>query len=150
MLVDALHKKPSIFFVSVFLLLLCLMAYTASLRVGFVLDARYVVAKNPVIKQPALYKRILTGDLFNSYKEPFSRKLQYYRPVPLASLALDYRLFRLNAWGYHLANVIIHFFNSFLVFLLIVEIFREEKLAILCSAIFCIMPVQEWVVNYIV
>lgn len=41
-----------------------------------------------------------------------------WHPLALISLAVDYAIWGLNPWGYHLANVTLHSFNTLLVFIL--------------------------------
>lgn len=116
---------------------------------GFVLDDHYVVAQNPVIKNPSLYPRILTANLFAANRMPES-KLNYYRPFLAASLAFDYRIWGLNTFGYRMVNVLLHAFNSILVFILFLLLFKNRDMAVLASLGFCVLPVHEWVVRYIV
>jgi len=43
---------------------------------------------------------------------------QYWHPVTWLSLMLDYKLFGLNAGGYHSTNVLLHIFSALLLFML--------------------------------
>ncbi|MFH1359778.1 MAG: tetratricopeptide repeat protein [Candidatus Omnitrophota bacterium] len=142
-------SKPSRPLIALFLLGLCLTLYAGSMKAGFVIDAHYAVERNPVIKQPALYYKIFTEDFFSATDDPFLQKMYYYRPVPLVTLAIDYRLWKLKPFGYHFSNCLLHAINAFLIFCLITALFKNDALAFLTSVFFCILPTQEWVVNYI-
>jgi len=61
---------------------------------------------------------LLTTPL-TSGKDPYSFFFQgriYYRPLLYLSLAVDFAIWHLNAFGYHLANIVFHSLNSLLVF----------------------------------
>lgn len=148
--INSKNKKSSKILIALFLFVLCLALYANSLQSGFVIDAYPVIVNNPVIKQPTLYKRIFTGDLFLQSQKQTENSLNYYRPVVLLTFALDYRIWRLNPFGYHLSNILIHSFNCFLIFIFLFALFKNQGLAFIASVIFCILPVQEWVVNYTV
>lgn len=45
-----------------------------------------------------------------------------WHPLTMFSLALDYAIWGLNPFGYHLTNILFHSFNTFLVFILIVRL----------------------------
>ncbi|HOW35498.1 MAG TPA: tetratricopeptide repeat protein [Candidatus Omnitrophota bacterium] len=136
--------------IALFLFILCAVLYKNSLGAGFVTDAYIVIVNNPIIKQPALYKRIFTEDLFLQRQKQTEKSLNYYRPVVSLTFALDYRMWRLNPLGYHLSNIILHAVNCFLIFIFLFALFRNQELALVASVLFCILPIQEWVVNYTV
>ncbi len=133
----------TIFFVS-------LLLYWPNPRMGFVLDDHYVIERNPMVKTSSLYSQILTTGLFSSAHRTPESGLNYYRPLLTASFALDYQFWGLHAFGYRLMNILLHALNSLLVFLLLDMIFKKRELAALAALIFCILPVHEWVVRYIV
>ena len=119
-------------------------------KMGFVLDDHYVIEQNSVIKNPALYPKILSAKLFAAAHHASESTLNYYRPILMASFALDYKLWGLNAFGYRMVNIGLHALNSVLVFILLFLLFENRRLAAVASIYFCILPVHEWVVRYIV
>jgi len=140
---------------TVIALLACL-AYSNSFSVPFVFDDHVIIENNLFIQdarflaQPSLVK--------GSYLY-YPLKLRY---VSLLSFALDYHLWGLDPWGYHLTNLIIHLLNAFLVYGLILLTFATPRLAssslkpqaslIACgtSLLFALHPVQTQAVTYIV
>ncbi len=59
-----------------------------------------------------------------------------FRPICDISLIMDYKLWGKNAWGYHLSNLIFHFINTVLVFVITKKSLKKYKLSeepILCS-----------------
>jgi tetratricopeptide (TPR) repeat protein len=119
-------------------------------KAGFILDAHYVVEENILIKYPQRILEVFKTDMFSTYRLQQDLPINYFRPLVLVSLALDYMVWGENPFFFRLTNLILHFLNSILVFYLIWHLFRFRKLAILTSLFFLILPIQEWVVGYIV
>jgi len=99
------------------LLVLCLGVYWPHQDAQFVLDDYYTVARNPLIKNPALYKNIWRSRLFDAHQSSGYIKFGYYRPVLQASWIVDYRLFNLNARGFQWVNLVVHLLNCFLIYI---------------------------------
>jgi tetratricopeptide (TPR) repeat protein len=116
---------------------------------GYVLDDHYVIAQNPVIKNPSVLK-LLSSGLFDSAHRSADSKLNYYRPVLSASFALDYQLWGSNPFAQRLVNLVIHLLNSLLVFALFYVLFKNPERAAIGAILFSILPVHEWSVRYIV
>ncbi len=132
------------------LVVLSFVIYSPALKGDFILDANYVVANNSVIEQPELRGRIWKEGMFDAYKSSFSSQLNYYRPMVMSSLALNYDLLGAKPLGFRLINILIHALNAFLVFILVSFLTRNQFLSIICGFLFCIHPVGEWVVSYVV
>ena len=133
----------------IFLLVICLLLYWPSPKAEFVLDDYYTVKRNPLIKNPALYKDIWTSHLFDAHPSSDYIKLKYYRPVLQSSFILDYNLFGLKASGYQWVNLMIHWLNGVLVYVLLLWLFQQPSLAFRTALLFCVLPTQEWVVRYV-
>jgi len=135
--------------VSGLLILVCLGIYWPHKNVEFVLDDYYTVVRNPLIKNPFLYQKILISRLFDANQSSAYIKFGYYRPVLQASWIIDYRLFGLNASGYQWLNLLIHALNCFLIYILWSQLFGASSLALKASLLFSALPTQEWVVRYV-
>jgi protein O-mannosyl-transferase len=120
------------FLVTLFLALTGLI-YFNSLKNGFVFDDRHYIAENFLIK-------VLDGpgvwNMFSSFY------VWDYLPLTFLSWSFDYWLYGLNATGYHFSNTLLHFFNSLLVFQLVIKITRSGNSAFWASLIFLVHPVQ--------
>lgn len=86
-----------------------------ALRNGFVEwdDAAYVYA-NPDIQRGVdlgFLKWVLTA-----------RTVDNWHPLTIISYAIDYSIWGLDPWGYHLVNIIFHAVNTFLVFVLTLKV----------------------------
>ncbi len=66
----------------------------------------------------------------------------HYIPVTLMSYALDYRLWELNAFGYHFTNLLLHALNGILSYLLCLRLQSSRVAAALAAALFVIHPLQ--------
>lgn len=79
-------------------------AYYPSLQNGFVTwDDDVYVINNPLIRELS----------FATLQSVFSEFLWgNYHPLTVLSLNLDYQLWKLDPWGYHFTNILIHCLNS--------------------------------------
>lgn len=66
----------------------------------------------------------------------------HYTPLTMLSLALDYRIWRLDPFGYHLTNVLLHAFTSCLACVFLWSIAPSVRCATLAALIFAVHPVQ--------
>ncbi len=102
---------PSIVFLVTFLV------YSVTLTNGFVHDDNYQVIANPWIKDVHYLWKIFSSPAWAFVGG--GAVSNYYRPLMYIFYMADYYVFGLNAWGYHLVNVLIHSLNAVMVFLLI-------------------------------
>jgi protein O-mannosyl-transferase len=85
-----------------------------------------------------------------------------YRPIASLSLALNWYIGQNNPIGYHIVNIFIHYFNTLLLYFIILELFSTPALknkyndesryffALLASIFWAIHPIQTQSVTYIV
>lgn len=64
----------------------------------------------------------------------------FYRPLIRVLFYLEQNIFGLNAWGYHLTNLLFHIAAVLGLFSLLIKITKEKYLAFLCALIFSIFP----------
>jgi len=62
---------------------------------------------------------------------------------------LDYRIWQLNPWGYHLTNIIFHILTALAVYFLFARITMDSKVAFIGSILFVALPVHTEAVAYI-
>jgi hypothetical protein len=90
-----------------------------------------------------------------------SHLLSTSRPTVDLSIMLNYQLFALNVWGWHLFNIVNHIANSCLVYLLVlwtltlpvlVKQYGEKarRMAFFCALLFAVHPIQTESVTYII
>ncbi|MBN8703992.1 MAG: tetratricopeptide repeat protein [Bacteroidetes bacterium] len=63
-----------------------------------------------------------------------------YHPITMLSYALEYHFFKINPTVFHTTNVLLHAVNSFLVFILVQKITKQNFIALFTSVLFCIHP----------
>ena len=123
--------------------LLCVLLYLPSLNHNFILDDRWLVVENPYIKSWKYLPQMLTEDLWNIWD-----RHNYWRPVLSISFALDFSLWGLNAFGFHLTSALLHAINAVL-FYFLAEKFQNRSSALLAALLFALHPIQAQAVNLI-
>jgi protein O-mannosyl-transferase len=84
--------------------------YLPTLEYNFVWDDIYFLVDSPGLRDPALWWQTLRQPLFVS--------LDYFRPLPLLSFALEAQLTGTTPFIFHLSNILLHALNTTLVVLL--------------------------------
>jgi len=78
---------------------------------------------------------------------------EYFRPLAFLSYALDWRLWGLNPFGFHLTNVVVHVVNVALVFRLAFVLFAASEgrapAAFAVAALFAVHPMLSEAVDYV-
>jgi protein O-mannosyl-transferase len=127
-------KAPQYFLILI--ALASILVYAKAIGYGLIYnwdDAGYIL-KNEYIKSLNISSII---DIFSSFH------LHNYHPLTTLSYALEYLFVGENAWLYHLNNLIVHLFNTYLVYLLMKGLFRGNDLpAILAAALFSLHPMH--------
>jgi len=119
--------------------------YLNTLRNGFVSDDRTQVLENPYIHSFRYLAKILMSQA-TSHAPGWPN---YYRPLMNVGYLLCYQVFGLHAFGYHLANVVIHVVVVCAVFLLTKRLFQNRDLALMAGALFAIHPVHSEAVAWV-
>ena len=116
------------------IILVCFIAYSGTLGNGFVHDDHDQVINNPWITHIGNLPAIFFSSVWSFQGDPQAVS-NYYRPVMYLFYMVEYHLFGLNPWGWHLVNILLHTMNSIMVFILTRQLFaplttptgREEK-----------------------
>ena len=90
------------------------LTYLNALSNAFLWDDLYLIADNPLIKDWRRLPALFTSDLF-----PKVMPSHYYRPLQGLSNLIDYHLWGLTPFGFHLTNVLIHATAALLLYRLI-------------------------------
>lgn len=122
---------------------LCLFSYLNSFHNNFVLDDEVLIVNNPLIKSPKFIPTILKSELFIS---PYDKM---YRPLQLLIYSVDYSIWRLKPFGFHLTSVILHLLNAILVCYLLNLLFKHKLISMAASVLFLVHPLQVSSVAYI-
>lgn len=138
----AQSKHIAIFlYILIFLLPFCV--FLNSLSSGFVYDDIGVIEDNYFIRSFQNISKIFGKDYFSLANE------LSYRPVVTVSYLVDYAVWHLNPFGYHLTNVIFHSICSVFLYILTARLFRSTYPALFSAALFSIHPCVTEAVNAI-
>lgn len=119
--------------------------YADSFNNFFVWNDWTLIVENFLIKDWRNLPEIFTSAF---WKPLLAEPSQTYRPLVLVSFMLDLALWGLNAWGYHLVNVLLHVFNSMLAYLLM-GFYVPSTTALAAAALFASHPIHTGAVTHI-
>jgi tetratricopeptide (TPR) repeat protein len=148
-----MHKK----FIFI-ILLFGLIAYGNSLLNSFVSDDDFLIVNNVFIKSFKNLPRLLDKSYITKSNDLFFKghRIQdlgageiSYRPVVTLTYFLDYAIWGLNPFGYHLTNLVIHLASAVLLYLFIFLILKDVIVAFFSGVIFSIHPINIEAVNVI-
>lgn len=111
------HLIP-ILFITIFSIVL----YANTLRNGFVYDDWYFIVNNTEVQDFRNLSKLFGKEYF-----AFSGELSY-RPVVTFTNFLDYALYDLSPWGYHLTNTIFHAINGILLYMFLTLITKLSEI----------------------
>ena len=138
-----MKSKP--FLHIVLLIIIGITLYANTFQNEFVWDDDELIVRNPYIKSWRHLQDIFTRDLFYHANGSSS-----FRPIQSLSLMLDYHFWRLNPFGYHLTNILLHISAAILVYLLVNLISSGNRaLSLITGLIFITHPIHTQAVTYI-
>ncbi|MBU0759979.1 MAG: tetratricopeptide repeat protein [Candidatus Omnitrophica bacterium] len=127
------------------LALMTVAVFAPSLSNNFTWDDKFLVVDNLYIKSWSYLPEIFTKQLYQgSYTHS-----GFYRPLELVSFALDYAVWGLNPFGYHLTSLLFHVSNAILVYLILIALGSLCGLAFLAAALFAVSPPISGITYYI-
>lgn len=140
--------RPSYLSSTLLIIFLSTAIYANTLKNGFVYDDEDTVVNNTLIRDLGSLPKLLEGkDYFNLSGE------KSYRPVVTFSYFLDYAIFGLKPWGYHLTNILLHAINGVMLYIFLILIFRPPEVGtyrpLLITLLFVAHPVLTEAVNAI-
>lgn len=115
--------------------------YFNALSAEFIWDDFILIAHNPSIKSFKNLSQLFTSELCPTF--------DYYRPIQSLTYLIDYHLFGLRPWGFHLCSLIIHIVNALLVFFIFKNITRDLFVSLCGSLLFISAPFHTEAVAYI-
>jgi Flp pilus assembly protein TadD len=110
--------------------LITVVAYIPAMRAGYIWDDDYYITENSTLRTPDGLRRI--------WLEP--KALPQYYPLVHTAFWVEYHLWQLHPFGYHLVNVLLHTANAIL--LLLVLRYLRLPGAWLAAAFFALHPVH--------
>ena len=133
-----LAMQVSVFIVGFLaLLLLALLVYAPSLQYGFVVDDHGQILKNLRVQNPGFVLSYFTQDVWGSAP---GTSTNYYRPLFLLWLRLQYLLFGLAPAGWHFGSIAAHLMTTLLLGVLVYQLLRDRAATLLAVALFALHP----------
>ena len=77
------------------------------------------------------------------------QKVNFYRPLQVASYVVDYSLWGLNPAGYHLTNILLHVGVAIALFYFLNLLFGSQKISLAASLLYAVHPAHTQAVSYI-
>ena len=121
------------------------LTYANSLHNSFQYDDFHSIVENPHIRDLSdLADMVTRTAAFSSMPER-----AMFRPLVVASLALNYAAGRYEVVGYHLVNLAVHLACAVLVAAICLQLGLPASLAGLAALLFALHPIQSEVANYV-
>jgi tetratricopeptide (TPR) repeat protein len=119
---------------------LTFLAYLDTLSFQFVQDDEYQILGNVYLRSWSYLPRYFTKDVW-AFMHP-NYPGNYYRPLFLLWLRLNYLLFGLHPWGWHLTTVLAHVGATLLVYRLARRLLGDWVTAVFAALVFGLHPVH--------
>ncbi|MFH0983927.1 MAG: tetratricopeptide repeat protein [Candidatus Omnitrophota bacterium] len=138
----------------IFLILITAFVYSGSLANGFVWDDYAVIVDNGFIKSwknlPEVFSKAYLTPLAQVGQPgvPGSGEVTY-RPLVTLTYFFDYAVWKLNPFGYHLTNLLLHTANACLLFVFLGLLLADKRLAFLAALVFAIHPINSEAVSVV-
>ncbi|NUO07768.1 MAG: tetratricopeptide repeat protein [Candidatus Brocadia sp.] len=109
----------------------------------FVYDDFKIIVENSFIKEGRYLPKVFTKEYFAISGE------MSYRPLVTISYFIDYAIWRLNPFGFHLTNVVLHTLNTVLFYLFLRLVLHNNKAILFSIFFFVTHPILMETVNAI-
>jgi len=130
-----------------FVLAMVFLTYIDTLWFQFVHDDRFQIVGNSWLRSWKYLPRYFTADVW-AFEHPVFRGT-FYRPLFLLWFRLQYRVFGLHPWGWHLCTVLCHVAVTLLVFYTAARLLEDRLAAVFAALIFGLHPVHADAVAWI-
>jgi tetratricopeptide (TPR) repeat protein len=128
------------------------LVYVNSLTGEFLYDDIYQIVENPWVRDLSRVPQMFVTNVWEFRGETSN----YYRPLMYVSFVLCYKLFGLNALGFHIVNALLHTGASLLVYLVTREVLSTRhsrrdasRMAFVASVLFAAHPIHTEAVSWV-
>jgi tetratricopeptide (TPR) repeat protein len=123
------------------------LAYLDTLWFQFVHDDRFQILQNTWLRSWKYLPRYFTADVW-AFEHPVFRGT-FYRPIFLLWFRLQYLVFGLRPWGWHLCTVLCHVGVTLLVYYTAVWLLKDRLAALFTALIFGLHPTHAEAVAWV-
>ena len=142
-------KSSGLHILAVFLL--TCVVYANSLRNDFNFDDVTIIRDNPSIRSLANLPHLFASNYWAG--TGFENGVLLYRPLAMASFAVDYAFWQANPLGFHLTNLLLNGIVAALLWVLLARLFGDRLGPLpvsLCTLLFALHPVHTEAVDMVV
>ena len=137
--------KQTAFLPAALIIILGFAVYGNSLNGEFIWADNALVRDNAYIRDSRYIQNIFTEDIGSGA----GIESNSYRPLQMLTYMMDYRLWNLDARGYHLSNILLHIWVALAVYWLLNILYHDRLLCLLGSVLFLVHPINTEAVAYI-
>ena len=130
-----------------FVLLITAVTYMGTLKFGFVFDDDSQIVHNPFVKSWQYVPQYFASSVWKQLYPLVPGN--YYRPLFLLWLRVNYWIFGSRAFGWHLMAVLLHMLATGLVYCVIRKVTGRFTVAWLAALIFGVHPIHHEVVAWV-
>lgn len=129
------------------LAVVCFLLFSNTLNNDFIFDDYHMIVENQYIRDLKGVWRFFYSDEITSVQIPKGM----YRPLLMASFSINYLLGNLVSRSYHIINILIHFLNGVLLYIILILFLKNDTFwfALTSALLFVVHPVNTQAVNYI-
>jgi len=122
--------------------LVAVLPFASALGGPFIFDDDLIIVKNPFVHDLSWWWRWFTHDFWDisPYPDDVPMRLVYWRPLVLASYAIDWQLWYGHPLGFHLTNLLLHAAAGVLAFATLRRWVGADVPAALGAALFAVHP----------
>lgn len=121
------------------------LGYHHILNAPFLWDDEVMVVQNIFIQKWSYLKEIFTSSAFGET----AVQGRFYRPFQIFTYNIDYQVWGLNAFGFHLTSLCLHGLNTTLFFLVLKRLLKHRLSICVITLIYAIHPIHIESVTYI-
>ncbi len=103
------------------ILIISIAIYSNTLKNGFVFDDEITIVNNTMVKNFSNISKLVMKEYFSTSGE------MSYRPVVTLTYFIDYAIYGLKPYGYHLTNLILHAINGVILYIFITLLFKPSQ-----------------------
>jgi hypothetical protein len=142
-------RRRSEFHWALALVAVCILVFANSLGGEFVYDDTRQVTQNTLIQDNRLIWKALTSDVWAFKGDGSVASSNYWRPTFTAWQIINFRLFGLHPFGWHVTNLLLHCGLSLLAFASLRRWEYSAPIAFVIALIFAVHPVRVETVAWI-
>ena len=128
-------------------LVISAITYLGTLRFGFVYDDTPQIRNNPFVRSWHFVPQYFVSSVWKQLYPLISGN--YYRPLFLLWMRVNYAVFGLRETGWHLTAVLLHVLVTWLVYSLVSKLTERATVAWLTALIFGVHPIHHEVVAWV-